>query len=53
MAVQLQQKSTTFIQDVRQCYAHCDETAEVRITRFSLEISTILNYLYIKFDDEI
>jgi len=30
----------------RQCYTYCDETAETRITQFSLYLS----YLRIKFD---
>jgi len=37
----------------RQCYAYCDETAEARITRFSLQVALYLSYLNIMFYDEI
>jgi len=37
----------------RQCYAYCDETAKARITQFSQKVALYLNYLHIKFDDEI
>jgi len=37
----------------RQSYVCCDQTAEVRITRFSYEVALYLSRLYIKFDDEI
>ena len=36
----------------RPCYAYCDETAEARITRFSLKVAIYLTYLHIKIDDE-
>jgi len=37
----------------RQCYAYCDQTAEARITLFSLCSTLHLSYPHMKFDDEI
>jgi len=37
----------------RQCYAYCDQTAKVSITRFHYKLAQHLSYVRIKFDDKI